>query len=408
MSMPSIGPYFNFARTKMIGQTIHHEAGSARIQMAPDRRFRPLCHDCGAPAGTIHSKGYRRFIRDLPMAGTKIWLHVGYRKIWCEECGGARVERLSFADAKKRVTHRLARHVYDLCKVLTVEDVARHLDLNPKTVKAVDATFLEREFGHTEYTGLRILAIDEIALKKGHNYMTVVLDYLTGRVVWMGPGRHKETLDAFFAGMTEEQKAAIEAVAIDMWESYINRIRHHCPGAKIVFDMFHVVQAFSRVIDNIRREEYRNATDKDRSILKGSRYLLLRNNENLSTDQRSRLSTLLDMNATLQTVYVLKDQLKVIYHYRRRHAAKRALDHWCRMAEELDHPDLRRFVRRLRFFEYGILNHCDYSIGTSKLEGVNNKIKLIKRKAYGYQDENYFALKIKQAFPGKNSTNYLG
>ena len=247
------------------------------IQVEPDLRYRPRCHDCGEPAGTVHSKGHRRIIRDLSMAGAKTWLQVGYRKIWCEECGGVRVERLSFADAKKRVTHRLAHYVYELCKVMTVEDVARHLDLNPKTVKAVDQIFLGREFGQTDYTGLRILAIDEIALKKGHNYMTVVLDYLTGRVVWMGQGRSKDTLDEFFAGMTREQKVAIEAVAIDMWEPYINRIQHHCPDAKIVFDMFHVVQAFGRVIDKIRREEYFNATLKDRMIIKGSRYLLLRN-----------------------------------------------------------------------------------------------------------------------------------
>ncbi len=408
MSILSIVPYFKFARAKVVSQTVHHEAESAMIQIRPDLRYRPLCHDCGSPAGTVHSKGHRRIIRDLPLAGTETWLQVGYRKVWCEECGGARVEQLSFADANKRITYRLARYIYELCKIMTVEDVARHLNLNPKTVKAIDKIFLEKEFGRTDYAGLRILAIDEIALKKGHNYMTVVLDYLTGRVVWMGQGRSKETLHLFFGGMTEEQKAAIEAVAIDMWEPYINRIQHHCPNVKIVFDMFHVVQAFGRIIDEIRREEYFNATLKDRMVIKGSRYLLLRNGENLSKEQRGRLYKLLGINATLHAVYVLKDQLKVIYHYRRRQAAKRALESWCAMAEELDQPALNRFVKRLRFFEYGILNHCDYSIGTSKLEGVNNKIKLIKRKAYGYHDDNYFALKVKQAFAGKKLTNYLG
>jgi transposase len=408
MPVLSIVPYFKFARVKVLSQTVHHEAESVLIHIRPDRRYRPLCHDCGSPAGTVHSKGYRRIIRDLPLAGTETWLQVGYRKVWCEECGGARVEQLSFADANKRITFRLAQYVYELCRIMTVEDVARHLDLNPKTVKSIDKIFLERQFGQSDYTGLHILAIDEIALKKGHNYMTVVLDYLTGRVVWMGEGRGKETLDLFFAGMTERQKAAIEAVAIDMWEPYINRIQHYCPHAKIVFDMFHVVQAFGRVIDEIRRGEYRNATRRDRRVIKGSRYLLLRNSENLSQEQRSRLTKLLGINTTLNAVYVLKDQLKVIYRYRRRPAAKRGLDDWCAMAKEIDHPELNRFVKRLRFFEYGILNHCDYSIGTSKLEGVNNKIKLIKRKAYGFHDDRYFALKVKQAFSGNEATNYLG
>ena len=132
----------------MISQTIHDEAGAAMIQMEPDLRYRPLCHDCGTPAETVHSKGYLRIIRDLAMGDTKVWLQVGYRKIWCENCGGARVEQLSFADANKRITYRLARYIYELCKTMTVEDVARHLDLNPKTVKAVDKIFLEKEFGH--------------------------------------------------------------------------------------------------------------------------------------------------------------------------------------------------------------------------------------------------------------------
>ncbi len=408
MSNLSIGLYFNFARTKMIKQTIHNEAKSVMIQMEPDLRCSPLCHECASPAQTVHSKGYRRIIRDLSLTDTKVWLQVEYRKIWCEKCSGARVEQLSFADAKKRITHRLARCIYELCKVMTVKDVADYFDLDPKTVKDVDKIFLEQDYGKTDYTDLRILAMDEIALKKGHNYMTVVLDYLTGRVVWMGEGRRKATLDKFFASMTDEQKANIEAVAIDMWEPFINRIKHHCPDAKIVFDMFHVVQAFGKVIDKVRREEYRNATVEDRQIFKGSRYLLLKNSANLRDNQRDKLSKLLAINATLQTVYILKDQLKVIYHYKRNYAAKRAMDNWCKMAAEIDQPDIKRFIGRLRFFEYGILNHCKYPIGTSKLEGVNNKIKVIKRKAYGFHDNRYFALKVIQAFNNKESTNFIG
>lgn len=398
MSDPSIVPFFEFTRIKMVSQTIHKENQSVLIQMEPDQRCHPLCHECGLPAQTVHSKGHRRFIRDLSIADTKVLLQVGYRKVWCEKCSGAKVEKLSFADATKRITHRLARSIYDLCKVMTVKDVADHFDLNPKTVKAVDKHFLERDHGQTDYTGLRILAMDEIAIRKGHNYMTVVLDYLTGRVVWMGEGRKKATLDIFFAGMTDEQKANIEAVAIDMWEPFINRIKHHCPDAKIVFDMFHVVQAFGKVIDKVRRDEFKNATAENQEIIKGSRYILLKNKKNLRENQRSKLAELLEANETLSKVYILKDQLKNIYHYKRGFDAKLAIDSWCEMAAEIDQPDMKRFIGRLRTFEEGILNHCKYPIGTSKLEGVNNKIKVIKRKAYGFHDNRYFALKVIQAF----------
>jgi len=399
MSGLSITQYFPYMRVKITEQSVHGEAGnSALIRMVPDRRYRSLCHACGSPAATVHSQGHRRYLRDLNLAQAQVWLDVEYRKIWCSECDGVRVEQLDFVDASKRVTHRLAQYIYDLCKVMTVQDVADHLDLNPKTVKAIDKGFLEKSFGQTDGHNLRVLAIDEIALRKGHNYMTVVMDYCSGRVVWMGENRDKETLDAFFAELTDAQKQGIEAIAIDMWEPFINRIKHHCPDAHIVFDFFHVVQAFGKVIDKVRRDEYVKATEQEKKVLKGSRYLLLKNPENLKDDQHDRLEEVLALNETLSVLYVLKGQLKMVYYYSDRRKVKQILDDWCRMAETIDHLSVQAFVRRLRFFEYGILNHADYPIGTSRLEGANNKIKVIKRKAYGFHDSEYFALKVKQAF----------
>jgi transposase len=408
MSSLSIANYFPFAGVKVVQQTVHPDASGTLIVLEPNRRYRPHCHECGLPAGQIHSQGHRRIIRDLALTDRRSYLQVEYRKVWCWRCGGVRVERLSFAEASCRVTARLARYIYDLCKELPVTRVAEHLGLDPKTVKAIDRMFLDEEFGATDYRGLRILAIDEIAVRRGHHYMTVVLNYQTGRVVWMGEGRTKETLDAFFAGMSGAQKSGIQAVAMDMWEPFINRVQHHCPAAKIVFDLFHLVQGFGRVIDEVRRSEYRQANQPQREVIKGSRYLLLKNAANLKTEQRASLKELLAVNALLAAVYVLKDQLKEIYNYSRRGWAKKALDAWCEMASQIDHPDVQQFIGRLRFFEYGILNHCDHPIGTSKLEGVNNQIKLIKRKAYGYHDPEYFALKVKQAFPGGSLPNFSG
>ena len=399
MSELSITEYFPFMRVKITEQSISHEdANSALIKLAPDKRCRPLCHQCGQKAATVHSNGHIRMIRDLNMADIQVWLQVDYRKVWCNDCDGVRVEQLDFADSSKRVTYRLARYIHELCKAMTVQDVAGHLDLNPKTVKAIDKSFLEKSFGRTDGHGLRILAIDEIAIRKGHNYMTVVMDYISGNIVWMGPGRNIETLNEFFAKLTDKQKQGIEAVTIDMWEPFINRIKHHCPDAQIVFDFFHIVQAFGRVIDKVRRDQYLQATDQEKKVLKGSRYLLLKNEENLTDDQQSRLDQVLELNETLSVLYVLRGQLKMIYYYSDRQKVKQTLDDWCLMAETIDHPAVRRFIRRLRFFEYGILNHADYPIGTSRLEGANNKIKVIKRKAYGFHDTEYFALKVKQAF----------
>jgi transposase len=410
MSNLSIADYFPFARVKVMSQNVHLdcEPAGTMIRLVPDERFRPICHECGRP-GTVHAAGLRRILRDLAFGPAQTYLDVEYRRVWCPSCGKAKVEQLSFADPSRRVTHRLARYVYELCRILTIQDVARHTDLDPKTVKAIDQHFLAQDFGRTDYEGLRILAIDEISLTHGQNgYMTVVLDYETGRVVWMGEGRKAETLDAFFNGMTPEQKQGIEAVALDMWEAFIKAVQTHCPQAKIVFDLFHLVKGYGEVIDAVRRQEYARVDPNERAFIKGSRYLLLSNRVNLRPDQTVRLDDLLAANRRLNAVYLLKDQLKAIYRYRSRAWAKRALDQWCRLAAEVDHPLIRRFIRRLKFFEYGILNHCDYPIGTSRLDGVNNKIKVIKRKAYGFHDPAYFALKIKQALPGQEVTTKTG
>lgn len=399
MSGLSIARYFPFTRVKIAGQNVHHEdASSALIKLEPDKRHRPLCHICNSPAATIHSQGHRRLLRDLNMANAQLWLQVEYRKIWCDNCGGARVEQLSFADAGRRVTHRLAQYVHELCRSMTTKEVAEHLDLDPRLVKEIDKQYLRRDFSNCDYAQLRILMIDEIAVRRGHSYMTVVADYFTGRVVWMGPGRDKATLDAFFATMSDQQKQAIEAVAMDMWDPYINRVRSHCPQAKIVFDFFHLVQAFARVIDKVRRWEYRKADAYGRKILKGSRYVLLKNEDNLTGRQQNHLQSILALNNTLSTIYVLKDQLKLLYYYSDQRRVQLALETWCQMAETITYPEIKAFVKRLRRHAYGITNHADYPIGTSALEGMNNKIKLIKRKAYGFHDIEYFVLKVKQAF----------
>ena len=140
------------------------------------------------------------------------------------------------------------------------------------------------------------------------------------------------------------------------------------------------------------------ATDHEKKVLKGSRYLLLKNEENLTDDRQGRLGQVLELNETLSVLYILRGQLKMVYYYSDRRKVKQTLENWCAMAGTIDHPAMRGFVRRLKFFEYGILNHADYPIGTSRLEGANNKIKVIKRKAYGFHDSEYFALKVKQAF----------
>ena len=298
-----------------------------------------------------------------------------------------------------RVTTRLARYIYQLCSFMTVSEVARHLGIDWKTVKNIDKFYLERDYGQPDYKDLRILAVDEISIRKGQNYLTVVLDFLTGRVVFVGKKRKAKTLKRFFNKLTGKQRRGIEAVAMDMWDPFIRAVTDKLPRAKIVFDLFHVVANFNQVIDKVRNSEYRKASKDDKAVYIGAKYLLLKNRKNVRRQShRQQLKELLALNQVINTMMILKEKLKHIWTYRSRTWATKALDQWCDLARSLENRSVNAFVKMLQRYRYGIINHCDYPIHTGKLEGVNNKIKVIKRKAYGFHDLRYFTLKIYQAF----------
>jgi len=229
MSGLSIAAYFPFRRIIIVAQQVSAEATEAHIQAEPDKRFHPVCHGCGKRAAGVHSWTQRKVL-DLSVGpAKKVWITCRYRKILCSRCQAVRVEDLGFFHPYLRVTARLARFVYELCQVMTVTDVAKNLGLNWKTVKEIDKYYLERDFGQPDYTGLRILAVDEISIRKGQRYLTVVLDYLTGRIVYVGKDRKAKTLKRFFNMLSVGQRKRIEAVAMDMWDPFINAVKKNCP-----------------------------------------------------------------------------------------------------------------------------------------------------------------------------------
>lgn len=398
MSSLSIAHYFPFPRIRILRQQVSGDARKAYLEAVPDKRFRPICHICGRRADRVHSQE-RRWVRDLDFGPARVWIRCLYRKVICPNCQKTPIKELDLFDPYLRVTKRLARYIFGLSKIMTVQEVSRHLRLDWKTVKAIDQKFLEEQFGQTDYRGLRILAVDEISIRKGHRYLTVVLDYETGRVVWVGEDRKARTLRRFFSDMSREQRQALKAVVMDMWDPYIVAVRTKVPHVKIVFDLFHVVAQFSRIIDKVRNSEYRKASKANKAVFKGAKYLLLRNRSNIRRfKDRRHLEELLRLNKVINVILILKDKLKHIWTYRSRTWADKAISEWCALARAVNHPAVRKFAKTLDRYRYGILNHCEYPIHTGRLEGVNNKINVIKRRAYGFHDVRYFSLKIIQAF----------
>ena len=231
MSDLSIAPYFPFRRIKIVHQCVDPEATKASIEIVPHKGFKPVCHRCGHTADATHSWAKRR-IRDLNLVTAQVWLDCHYRKLNCPHCQRIMTEDLELFDPYIRVTRRLAYYVYQLCQVMTVSEVANHLNLDWKTVKSIDKKFLAQRYGQPDLNGLRILAVDEIAVRRGHRYLTVVIDYLSGRVLFVGKDRKADTLARFFEQMTPKQRKGIEAVAMDMWDPFIKAVKKNCRRQK--------------------------------------------------------------------------------------------------------------------------------------------------------------------------------
>jgi len=378
----------------------------ADVELTPDRCDVFLsrqvdtlpCSGCGERVEQSFFFKQRR-LRDLSMVDRKSFLVFDEYRVLCPRCG-LRVEQLPFAVPWARVTIRFAEYVARLVRLSTVKEVADMLGLDWETVKEIDKAYLEKEFGTPDYEDLRILCLDEISRKKRHKYFTVAMNYEKTKVIWVGKDRTQETAESFFKELGPERCEKIEAVCVDMWDPYIAAVKEYCPQAEIIYDKFHVMQAYSRLIDKVRNQEAEAAAKKNKTVFKGTKYLLLSNAENLAPREKRKLKELLVLNANLNRVYILKEHLKRLWDYTYPAVATRHLDEWIEMASRSTIKPLKDFAQFLDSHRDGILSHCRFKINNGRIEGTNNKIKVVKRKAYGFHDDEYFILKIKQACSG--------
>jgi transposase len=357
-------------------------------------RERHRCSHCGS-AEVWDQGGVERTFHSLPIGCKPTFVQFKVPRVLCFACGKVRQVKLGFADPKKQYTRAFERYVLELSRRMTIQDVAQHLQIGWDTVKDIQARSLQRRFGKPKLHKLKQIAIDEIAIGKGQRYFTVVLNLLTGAVVFVGDGKGVDALKPFWKRL-RRSGAKIKAVATDMSPAYIAAVRDNLKGAVHVFDHFHVIKLFNEKLSAFRRQLFHELSADHRKILKGIRWLLLKNPENLdpAKNERERLEEALRLNQPLATVYYLKEDLRQIWTQSDKRSARRVLKDWLARARASGIRMLKQFADTLEKHQEGILNYYHYPISTGPLEGTNNKIKTMKRQAYGFRDHDFFKLKI--------------
>ena len=352
------------------------------------------CSHCQSSDVIRHGAEERTF-RTVPIGGKPVEFRLAVPRLGCRQCGLVRQAAVRFAKPFRRFTHTFERYALSLLSHMTIQAVAEHLKVGWDSIKTLFKRHLQTRFGQPKLKNLRRIAIDEISLGHGHRYLTVVLDLVTGAVVFVGEGKGADALIPFWKSL-KAAHAKIEAIATDMSPAYIAAVRENLPKAIHVFDHFHVVKLFNDRLSDFRREQQREAEALGKTILKGTRWLILKNPENLDEDkgERTRLEEALRINQPLATAYYMKEEFRLFWEQGSLADATQFLDDWCRRAEASMVSVLQKMASTFQSHRTGLLNYHRCPISTGPLEGTNNKIKTMQRQAYGYRDEEFFKLRI--------------
>jgi len=363
--------------------SIRHKRGKIRC---------PVCRS----RDVVFRGSFARRFRAVPIGSKRVFLDLEVQRVECKRCGKVRQAGLGFADPRVSYSHAFERYALDLSKHMTIRDVARHLGVSWDVIKEIQKGDLTRRFSRPSLRNVKRIAIDEISVHKGHRYLTVVLDMDTGAVIFVGDGKGGEALEPFWKRL-KRSRAKIKAVAMDMSPAYISAVSSHIPKAAIVFDHFHVVKLFNDKLSELRRDLYHEAKNAlHKTVLKGTRWLLLKNPENLKPEKREkeRLEEALKLNQPLSCAYYLKEYLRQIWLQSTKEKAEKILTDWIEKALASGIKMLMQFAKTLAGYKSGILAYYDFRISSGPLEGTNNKIKTMKRMAYGFRDMEFFKLKI--------------
>lgn len=359
------------------------------------------CPKCGGNKTYFRGKKCRK-LRMVPWGRMQSFLHLSLHRVACHDCGKCSWPVPDFVHGKQRMVHAFVEYVLCLIAISTILGVARFLGVGWDLVKNIHKEHLKNKYLNITFEELEFLSIDEFSIRKGHNYMTIFVDIRTGRIIHAVEGRTKYDVTPFLKELAEKA-TNLKAIAMDMSGSFASAVQSILPKVDIVFDHFHVDALINKALDEIRRQQQNNLEQSSKKIVKGKRFLLLRNYDNLDKSAQEGLQALLDINAPLLIAHTLKEQFRLFWEQPTLEKASGFLVRWLWDVFESGLKPLIKVGRTLLGHAQGLVNYFKHRISNGKIEGINNKIKTMSRQAYGFRDMEYFKLRLLHLHEQKHS-----
>ena len=336
-------------------------------------------------------------MRDLSCGDTRIFLEIEVRRVLCRACGKVKRELLEFLADNTHFTKRFAYFVGRRCRQATIKDVAKELNLDWDAVKELEKQYMAAQLARAGTPTPKVIGIDEISIRKGHTYRIVVSDLLRGRPIWFGgTDRSEASMAAFYDWLGPKKSHGIRLAVMDMWKPFRTVTAKRAPKAAILFDKFHIMRDLGGALDSVRKSEYARLSGRKRRFIKGQKYTLLSRRENLSLSGKKALKTLLNANKRLNTAYMLKESFGQLWNYEHEGWARKFFENWQASLKWQRLKAYEKFAQMIDRHWDGIAAYCkpENKVSLGFVEGLNTKIRVIQRRAYGLRDEEYLRLKI--------------
>jgi transposase len=327
----------------------------------------------------------------------RVSLDVEIRRVFCRRCRKVKQETLEWLADSPFYTKRFAFYIGRRCRDSSIRDVAKEFHLDWKTVKALEKQYMQEQLRRAGTPGPKVIGVDEVSIRKGHTYRIVVSDLERKRPIWFGgEDRSEKSMDLFYRWLGEKKSKGIQLAVMDMWKAFHNSTRKHVPQAAILFDKFHVIRHLNEALDKVRKIEYARLSGKNRRFIKGQKYTLLSRRENLDTEGRVALRTLLKANKRLNVAYLLKESFGQLWEYKKEGWARKFFDNWRSSLKWQRLKTYEEFAQMIESHWDGIAAfiQSEEKVSLGFVEGLNNKIRVIQRRAYGLRDEEYLRLKV--------------